>query len=96
LPLPNRLEEGATMATDLSNDIRTNEEEPGRGVPGFGTALAAVIVIVVITAVLSLLVYGIMIAVRSIEPRNVISEVVGKPVGDIVRSDDPIVSVTVL
>ncbi|MGZ9014499.1 MAG: hypothetical protein ACXW2L_19805 [Burkholderiales bacterium] len=84
------------MATDLSNDIRTNEEEPGRVVPRFGAALAAVIAIVVITAVLSLLIYGIMIAVRSIEPRNVISEVVGKPVGDVVRSDYPIVSVTVL
>ncbi|MGZ8211817.1 MAG: hypothetical protein ACXW2I_14110 [Burkholderiales bacterium] len=83
------------MATDLSNDIRTNEEEPGRVVPRFGAALAAVIAIVVITAVLSLLIYGIMIAVRSIEPRNV-SEVVGKPVGDVVRSDYPIVSVTVL
>jgi len=83
------------MATDLSNDIRTNEEEPDRGMPGFGAALAAVIAIVVITAVLSLLIYGIMIAVRSIEPRNV-SEVVGKPVGDVVRSDYPIVSVTVL
>lgn len=83
------------MASSASDDIRTNEEPPGEGVPGFGTALVAVLAIVLMTAILSALIYGLMVAIRPIEARKV-SEGVGHPVGDVVRADHAIVPVTVL
>lgn len=45
-------------------------EERSRGEPGLGAAMLAVVAMLFITAVLSLLIYGLMAAIRPIETRQ--------------------------
>ena len=45
-------------------------EERSRGEPGLGTAMLAVLAMLFITAVLSLLIYGLMAAIRPVDTRQ--------------------------
>ena len=64
-------------------------EERSRGEPGLGTAMLAVAVMLFITAVLSLLIYGLMVAIRPIETRESKAAVNAYPLIHAPGSADP-------
>ena len=63
-----------------ARDIPQAEQEAGReGAPGFSTALLAVGVMLSVTAMLAVLIYFLMVAIRPIEARDATSREKARP-----------------
>lgn len=54
--------------SDSTRTYSTEDDEGNRAEPGIGLALLAVLVMLIITGILCLLIYGLMVAISPIEP----------------------------